>query len=119
MKHVMTAIMITALGLTMAWGADQKAPETQGQAPHAWGDKDHDGKCDVTGKPVGQGRQAMGGGMAGRMAGRMAMGGGRGMRGGMGMMAQRTSGSGQGAGECCQRGCGRGRHQAAPEPEKK
>jgi hypothetical protein len=114
MKNLMTTMTITALGLTMAWGADQKAqaPAAQGQAaaaqanaPHAYGDKDHDGKCDMTGKPVGQGRQGMGG---------------RGMRGGMGMMANRMGGNGQGAGECCRRGCGRGQQQqAAPEGEKK
>lgn len=30
----------------------------RGGAPYAWCDKDKDGICDVTGKPVGQGREA-------------------------------------------------------------
>jgi hypothetical protein len=43
-------------------------------APHAWGDKDGDGKCDRTGKPVGQGQ---GNGKMGGCCGRGGRGGAR------------------------------------------
>lgn len=73
---------ILAAGLT-AFGqaTNQTPPQVQSQgrggALHAWGDKNKDGICDVTGKAVGQGRRAMAG--RGRMAGKgMAAGRGQG-----------------------------------------
>ena len=87
------ALLIPAFSQT----SNQQQPQAQamgrgrGGAPYAWGDKDKDGKCDVTGRPVGQGR--------GQMAGRQGMRGGRGMRGG----------------GCC----GRMAAQAQPAPEPK
>jgi hypothetical protein len=63
---------ILGTGLT-AFGqaANQGAPAQgrgRGGAPYAWNDKDRDGICDITGKPVGQGRAQMG--RCGRGAGR-------------------------------------------------
>jgi hypothetical protein len=55
----------------------------RGGAPFAWNDKDKDGVCDVTGKPVGQGRGqgAMRGGRRGRGASAASgFNAGRGMR---------------------------------------
>jgi Spy/CpxP family protein refolding chaperone len=95
MKKITTLLFGAALafGIT-AFGQNAAPQQQQGQgrggAPYAWGDKDKDGKCDITGQPVGQGR--------GRMAargkrGRGMMGGGPGMRAGRGM--------GRGMGACC------------------
>ncbi len=90
-------LMITAAFLTgfSAIGQNpggQAQGQGRGGAPHAWGDKDKDGKCDITGQPVGQGR-------GGRMMGRR-----QGMRGGRAMM-------GRGMGACC-------RNNAAPPDAK-
>jgi hypothetical protein len=79
-----------ALSLT-ALGQNQGGP-----GPHAWGDKNKDGKCDVTGQPVGQGR-------------------------GQGMRAMGRAGGGCGRNQqngCCQRGKGSAA-QATPAPEQK
>lgn len=48
--------------------ADAPAGRGRGGAPLAWGDKDKDGICDITGRPVGQGRAtgAMRAGRGGR-----------------------------------------------------
>lgn len=64
------------------------AQQGRGAAPLAFGDKDKDGICDVTGKPVGQGRAAM-----------QASG------------QQGVQGRGQGMG-CCRRGRGKGGQMA-------
>ena len=127
MNRILLVMTTAALGLAMTVAAQQAAapapaPAPAAQtAPHAWGDKDHDGKCDVTGQPVGQGRMAMN--AAGRqgMRGGMAMRGGRGMRGGMAMMGQAGRGNGM-RGNMAGRGM-RGRGQcrmtgqaAAPQP---
>jgi hypothetical protein len=46
--YVRTAFLALSLG-AIAQGQG-------GPGPHAWGDKNKDGKCDITGQPVGQGR---------------------------------------------------------------
>jgi hypothetical protein len=79
-----------ALAASLAFGQGAAQPPTpaQGQgrggAPFAWGDKNNDGLCDITGRPVGQGRAAR---AAGQAPGRAWMGrrGGRGRCCGMGM----------------------------------
>ncbi len=77
------------------------AQQGRGGEPQAFGDKDKDGICDVTGKPVGQGRMAAKGEGQGKMegqcqgnckrnrAGKGQMGRGKGRRG--------MRGQGQGA----------------------
>jgi hypothetical protein len=110
MKRIITMITTAALGLVMTLAAQQGAPvaaqQAPARAPHAWGDKDHDGKCDITGRPVGQ-----------RMGGRTAMRGGRGRRGGMALGMGRGNGP-QGAGAGCLRRQAAVKPQAAPAPEK-
>lgn len=54
-KHLIWIAAILVAG-TMALYAQQG----RGGEPQAFGDKDKDGICDVTGKPVGQGRMAAG-----------------------------------------------------------
>lgn len=56
------------------------AQNAGGPGPHAWGDKDKDGKCDITGQPVGQNR--------GQGRGRMMNCGRRGRGNGWGRQAQ-------------------------------
>jgi hypothetical protein len=65
---IVTGLMAAALTL----------PAQQGRsgAPYAWNDKDKDGICDITGKPVGQGR---GGANCPRQGMRNGRGRGRGM----------------------------------------
>jgi hypothetical protein len=98
------AVGILAAGLA-AFGqsTDQATAQAQGRgrggAPFAWGDKNKDGICDFTGKPVGQGR------------GQMEYRGGRGMRRGMGR------GMGSGMRRCC-RGANAATVQPAPAPSK-
>jgi len=110
MKRIITMITTAALGLVMTLAAQQGAPvaaqQAPARAPHAWGDKDHDGKCDITGRPVGQ-----------RMGDRTAMRGGRGRRGGMALGMGRGNGP-QGAGAGCLRRQAAVKPQAAPAPEK-
>jgi hypothetical protein len=84
-------------GLT-AFGqnANQSAPQTQGRgrggAPYAWGDKNGDGICDSTGKPVGQGRgQRMSPGRSGRQGQGMGRAMGRRMYCPRGQSAQSTA----------------------------
>lgn len=50
-------VWITTMVLAGAFALP--AQQGQGGAPRAFGDKDKDGICDVTGKPVGQRRAAM------------------------------------------------------------
>jgi hypothetical protein len=54
--------MLGAALAAPAQTADKDSNPTMGRgrggAPYAWCDKDKDGICDVTGKPVGQGRDA-------------------------------------------------------------
>jgi hypothetical protein len=51
-------VSIAAFGQTADSGSGQAPGRGRGGAPHAWNDKDKDGICDLTGKPVGQGRGA-------------------------------------------------------------
>ncbi len=81
-------LTIAAAGL-MAFGltaSGQNPPASSGQAqqpaqgigrggaPHAWGDKNKDGICDITGRPVGQGRGQGAGRRMGRGRGQMSGG---------------------------------------------
>lgn len=50
----MKRILLSLATVTMAFSLGVSAQ--QGGARHAWGDKDKDGKCDITGQPVGQGQ---------------------------------------------------------------
>jgi hypothetical protein len=83
-------LLISSAALLMA----QQTPATQprvmgrgrGGAPYAWNDKNKDGICDVTGKPVGQGPGAG----FGRGA-RCGRGRGRGMGRGYRMQQQQTA----------------------------
>ena len=81
------AIGVVTVGLTaFAQTTSQPSPQVQGPgrggAPYAWCDRNGDGICDVTGRPVGQGRgQMMSRGMRGQQGGGMGRGMGRGMRG--------------------------------------
>ena len=95
MKSALLALAGGALAasLMFAQAPSQPAAPAQGQgrggAPFAWGDKNKDGICDFTGRPVGQGRAARAAG-PGQGRGQMGMRGGR--RGGRwgcrGMMAR-------------------------------
>ncbi|WP_321473337.1 hypothetical protein [uncultured Paludibaculum sp.] len=90
MKRLLIGLGTGLLAISMGVLAQtQSAP-----GPHAWGDKDKDGKCDITGQSVGQGR-----------------GSGRGMAAG-----RRGGGCGQGRG-CCRRGQAAAA-PAAPEAKK-
>lgn len=51
-------ISIAGFGQTADSGSAQGVGRGRGGAPYAWNDKDKDGICDLTGKPVGQGRGA-------------------------------------------------------------
>jgi len=74
------ALALTAFGQNNPTTTAQGQGRGRGGAPYAWGDKNKDGICDITGKPVGQncgrncGRNA--GGMMGRGRGQGQMGGG-------------------------------------------
>ncbi|MFB3825161.1 MAG: hypothetical protein ACE15B_00280 [Bryobacteraceae bacterium] len=81
MKTTLLTLAAGMLVFTLTAFGQNAQPQTNARpnAPHAWGDKNKDGICDVTGKPVGQGRAQAGAGRMGRMGRR-----GRGqMRGGM------------------------------------
>ena len=94
MKKLLIGIGTFALAAAFTAAAQQQTPPVQGQAqgrgrglaPRAFGDRDKDGKCDVTGRPVGQGRAQMMQGKRGRMGGRVA--GRMGGRAGMGFRGQ-------------------------------
>jgi len=88
MKRILLGIVTPLFALAL--GA--MAQNAVGPGPHAWGDKDKDGKCDMTGQPVGQGRGKARAGMRQ---------GGRGNQNG-----------------CCRKGQGAAA-QAAPSPEPK
>jgi hypothetical protein len=90
MKRIIIGLGTIFLALSL--GAMGQVPG--GPGPHAWGDKNKDGKCDITGQPVGQGRGS----------GKRAMGQGNGCRG-----------RGQQNG-CCRRGQGAA-PQATPSQE--
>ncbi len=85
----MKYISIITMGLLFGTAAllmGQSATSTSGQtmgrgrggAPYAWNDKNEDGICDLTGRPVGQGRAA-GAMRAGRGGWAAGIGVGRGM----------------------------------------
>jgi hypothetical protein len=88
MMNLLIATSVLALGSAFTLMAqsnpapnDQPMGRGRGGAPYAWNDKDKDGICDITGKPVGQGRGQCGmraRGRRGCCAGTM----GRGFRGG-------------------------------------
>ncbi len=65
------AFAFTASGQNTPAQTAQPQGKARGGAPHAYGDKNKDGMCDVTGKPVGQGRAQTGGRRMGRGQGRM------------------------------------------------
>ncbi|MCL6545054.1 MAG: hypothetical protein K6T61_07485 [Bryobacteraceae bacterium] len=63
---LLAAAGLAAAGLAAAGLAAQTADPNQpllgrgrGGAPYAWNDKDKDGICDITGRPVGQGWRAV------------------------------------------------------------
>jgi hypothetical protein len=81
------ALAAFTFGQNPALAQNQQQDEQQAQvmgrgrggAPWAWNNKDKDGICDLTGKPVGEGRAIRSGGGRGRGWGRgMAAGQGRG-----------------------------------------
>lgn len=92
MKRILMALGVLCLAL----GLNASAQGRRAGGPHAWGDRNGDGKCDITGQAVGQGR-------------------------GRGVQAARQGGRGAGCGRQCD--CGRmgrcARIQAAPAPEAK
>ena len=116
MKRLMVLTFAGALGLApLMMGQAPKAQEQgqmgrgRGGAPMAWNDKDKDGKCDRTGKPVGECQaQGQGCGRGGMRAGRMGRG-----RGGMMAMNQ---GMGQGM-RPGMRGMGRGMGRGFVAPQ--
>jgi hypothetical protein len=55
MKTLALIVFLGLAGASLAAGQQQMG-RGRGGAPFAWNDKDKDGICDVTGKPVGQGR---------------------------------------------------------------
>ncbi len=92
MKQILLGVGTILFALSMSADAQMRG----GRGPHAWGDKNGDGKCDMTGRTTGQGR-------------------------GRGMAAMRGGGGGQGQ---CQRNgaCPRGQGVAAqptPAPQQK
>ncbi len=101
---IATGVLFASAAFLM--GQQSAAPQSQtmgrgrGGAPYAWNDKDKNGTCDLTGKPVGQGR-AMG----------FARGGGGGCR-------CRCAG-GRGGGRSMGRGHWMQQLQAAPAPQQK
>ena len=66
MKQILITMGAAALAFALALPAQTAGAQQPAKTPHAYGDKDHDGKCDVTGQAVGQGRMGMRGGR-GRM----------------------------------------------------
>lgn len=52
MKRLLLGFGTVLFALSLSATAQMRG----GQGPHAWGDKDKDGKCDMTGQSVGQGR---------------------------------------------------------------
>ncbi len=84
-----TALLFGTAAL-MAQSAPAPNPEVRGRgrggAPWAWNDKNKDGICDLTGKPVGQGQP--GAGMRRGGGARAAAGFGRGARCGWRAQAQ-------------------------------
>jgi len=71
------ALAPAAFGQSASSGANpsQVMGRGRGGAPYAWNDKNKDGICDLTGKPVGQGRMGAGRGF-GRGRGRGPCGAG-------------------------------------------
>jgi hypothetical protein len=74
MKRLMVLTLAGVLGLApLLLGQAPKASEAEtkgrgrGGAPHAWCGKDKDGKCDLSGNPVGQG-QGQGRGRGGQIS---------------------------------------------------
>ena len=65
MKNILLVSLAGFLGVGMMALGQTRSPATpqvlgrgRGGAPYAWNDKNKDGICDITGKPVGQGRGA-------------------------------------------------------------
>ncbi len=61
--RILLALVPIGAGLLIAQG-----PQSAGRG-YAWGDRNRDGICDFTGRPVGQGRGARGGWGCGRQGG--------------------------------------------------
>jgi hypothetical protein len=120
MKTIMTVVIGTLALAPWLFAQQQAQPKDQvlgrgrGGAPFAWNDKDKDGICDITGRPVGQNRPIgwfRGAGAAGAarpmawgdrdkdgicdFTGR-PVGQGRGRAGGRGRMGARNWGRGMG-----------------------
>ena len=74
-----SALLLGSAAVVMAQSAPEPNPQVMGRgrggAPYAWNDKNKDGICDITGRPVGQGPRGAG----------MQRGRGRGARCGFGM----------------------------------
>ena len=49
MKRILIGVGTALLACSMGASAHMRG----GHGPHAWCDKHHDGRCDITGKPVG------------------------------------------------------------------
>jgi hypothetical protein len=76
MRALLILTMATLLGLAAAFGqaadnSDRTMGRGRGGAPFAWNDKNKDGICDITGRPVGEG-PGCGGVARGRGRGRAA-----------------------------------------------
>ena len=91
---VTSALVLGSAALVMAQSAPASNTQVMGRgrggAPYAWNDKNKDGICDLTGRPVGQGQAV--GAMRGCRRGRGAGAGwGRGMGRGFGVQQQQTA----------------------------
>jgi len=102
---IWAGVVFATIGFAQAQSPGASQPQTQpqllgrgrGGAPFAWNDKNKDGICDLTGKPIGQGRP-IAYGLRGRMG-----------RGPCGSGLARGFGRGRGlAGAGWGRGAGRG-----------
>lgn len=96
MKRILLSVATAMFAMSMGAIAQNQG----GPGPRAFGDRDKDGKCDITGQPVGQGR---GRGMAAMQRG----GGGGGCRG----RAQQNA--------CCRRGQGPAAQTTPTPPQQK
>ncbi|MCC7175755.1 MAG: hypothetical protein IT159_11210 [Bryobacterales bacterium] len=128
----MNKSLLIAILVTLVWAAVASVAQTppgsgtavmgrgRGGAPYAWNDKDKDGICDLTGRPVGQGRwAATAGAAAGRGRGGAPYAWGDKDKDGICDITGRPVGQGRGAGMGWGGGRGRGfgRWFAARQPQ--
>jgi hypothetical protein len=79
MKNVLVVLAGGALAASLVFGQGAAQPpaaaqgQGRGSAPFAWGDRNRDGICDFTGRPVGQGRAARAAGRGAGWIGQRAM----------------------------------------------